>query len=398
MTAPAAVELGAAAKFIRGITFKPEDVVPIGTPGAAACMRTKNVQTELNLSDVWGIPESLVRRDDQYLIPGDILISSANSWNLVGKCCWVPNLPWRSTFGGFISVLRANPTMVDPRYLFRWFASDRTQVTVRSFGQQTTNISNLNVDRCSKLKLRLPPLPEQRRIAEILDKADALRSKRRAALAQLDTLTQSIFLDMFGDPATNPKGTPTARLGDLCTRITDGTHQPPVWSEAGHPFLFVSNIISGEIDFDTDKFISDSTHAELTRRCPIEIGDVLYSTVGSYGVPAVVRNPRKFAFQRHIAHLKPNRELLDPEFLRVMLGSQPLKQQADRFARGVAQKTINLSDIREYVVFQPHMDKQRQLTQRVMTVENMKVVLRTALADLDALFASLQHRAFRGEL
>ena len=206
MTASAVVELGDVAVFVRGITFKPDDVVPVGTPGAAACMRTKNVQAELDLSDVWGIPESFVRRDDQYLVPGDMLVSSANSWNLVGKCCWVPSLPWRSTFGGFISALRPNPVKVDPRYLFRWFASDRTQATVRSFGQQTTNISNLNVERCLKLKLRLPPLPEQRRIVEILDKADALRAKRRAALAQLDTLTQSIFLDMFGDPATNPKG------------------------------------------------------------------------------------------------------------------------------------------------------------------------------------------------
>ena len=288
-----------------------------------------------------------------------------------------------------------DPKVAEVRYLFHALSNQVANLVARGVGGAQPNISQGIV---KELALPLPPLPEQRRIAEILDKADALRAKRRAALTQLDTLTQSIFLDMFGDPSTNQKGTPTARLGDLCTRITDGTHQPPGWSEAGHPFLFVSNIVSGEIDFETNKFISDSTHAELTRRCPIEVGDVLYSTVGSYGVPVVVRTPRKFAFQRHIAHLKPNRELLDPEFLRVMLASPPLKQQADRFARGVAQKTINLSDIREYVVFRPSLEEQRQLTHRIVMVEKMKTVLRAALADLDALFASLQHRAFQGEL
>lgn len=83
------VPLGEVASFIRGITFKPEDVVPVGSSGSVACMRTKNVQSDLDLSDVWGIPEGLVKRSDQYLTAGDLLVSSANSWNLVGKCSWV---------------------------------------------------------------------------------------------------------------------------------------------------------------------------------------------------------------------------------------------------------------------------------------------------------------------
>ena len=181
--------MGDVASFIRGITFKPDDVVPVGSLGSVACMRTKNVQVELDLSDVWGIPESFVKRENQYLKPGDLLVSTANSWNLVGKCCWVPQLQWPATFGGFISVLRGNESRIEPRYLYHWFSSPRIKATVRSFGQQTTNISNLNIDRCEKLALLLPSLPEQRQIAEILDKADALRTKRRTALAQLDTLT-----------------------------------------------------------------------------------------------------------------------------------------------------------------------------------------------------------------
>ena len=184
----------------------------------------------------------------------------------------------------------------------------------------------------------------------------------------------------------------------MCTRITDGTHQPPTWSPTGNPFLFVSNVINGEITFDTQKFISDQTYAELTRRCPIDIGDVLYSTVGSYGVPAVVTTTRKFAFQRHIAHLKPDRNALDPSFSAQCLRHRRSTRQADQAARGVAQKTVNLADIREFLVFSPSLESQRDFSRHGVAVEQLRSTYRASLADLDALFASLQHRAFRGEL
>ncbi len=191
------VHLGDVASFVRGITFKPNDVVPVGSPRSVACMRTKNIQNEIDLSDVWGIPESFVKREDQYLKQGDLLVSTANSWNLVGKCCWVPQLQWPTTFGGFISVLRGDESRILPRYLYHWFSSPRIKVTVRSFGRQTTNISNLNIDRCRKLVLFLPSLCEQHRIAGILDKADVLRAKHRTALVELDALMVSLHHRAF---------------------------------------------------------------------------------------------------------------------------------------------------------------------------------------------------------
>ena len=168
MTRVTTARLGDVARFVRGITFKPEDVVPVGTQGSVACLRTKNVQAEVDLSDVWAVAEPLVKRSDQLLETGDTLVSSANSWNLVGKCTWIPELPWRASFGGFVSVLRPCREMVDPRFLFRWFSSDRIQRTVRSFGQQTTNISNLNIDRCRNLTFPLLPLSEQRRLLSLI--------------------------------------------------------------------------------------------------------------------------------------------------------------------------------------------------------------------------------------
>lgn len=336
------------------------------------------------------ITEEAIRGSATNCVPaGTVLLVTRTS---VGK---VALAAMDLCFSQDITAITPDPQRLDTSYLVRFLQTKQPHLERLARG---ATIKGVTREAVANLEIPLPPLAEQRRIAEILDRADALRAKRRAALARLDTLTQSIFLEMFGDPATNPKGWATTRLGDLCTRITDGTHQPPIWSETGHPFLFVSNIISGEINFDTQRFISDETHAGLTRRCPIEVGDVLYSTVGSYGVPAVVRTTRKFAFQRHIAHLKPDRGVLEPEFLRVMLASPPLYRQADGVARGVAQKTVNLSDIREFVVFRPSLKTQREFGRHVSRIDSLKTRYKFSLSQLDTLFASLQHRAFRGEL
>lgn len=232
----------------------------------------------------------------------------------------------------------------------------------------------------------------------MLDLGDVLKAKRQDSLGHLSGLVSSVFFEMFGDIRQNPKRLPVVPLGELCARITDGTHQSPTWSDAGCPFLFVKNIISGEIEFDTDKFISSETHHELTQRCPIEVGDVLYSTVGSYGVPAMVRTPRKFAFQRHIAHLKPNRLAVRSEYLRAALASTDVRAQADRVARGVAQKTLNLGEIERLSVLRPTLDEQDQFASAIARIEQLERVQADHLAWVNTLFASLQSRAFAGEL
>lgn len=250
----------------------------------------------------------------------------------------------------------------------------------------------------AKLDFPLPPLPEQHRIAAILDQAETLRTQRCTALALLDTLTQSIFLDMFGDPLTNTNRQRTAALGDLCTRITDGTHQSPTWETSGVPFLFISNIVDGQITFETHRSISEETYSELTRRCPIEVGDVLYTTVGSYGNAAIVETTKKFAFQRHIAHIKPDPKKADSVFISAMIQSYGVRRQVDKVAKGVAQKTVNLSDLKNLVVFAPPLPLQKTFATRIAAIEALKSTHRAALAELDALFASLQHRAFSGTL
>ncbi|NQW50201.1 MAG: restriction endonuclease subunit S [Rhodospirillales bacterium] len=388
------------ATFIRGITFKPEDVVPVGSPNSVACMRTKNVQAKLDLSDVWGVSAFFVKRRDQYLQPGDVLVSSANSWNLVGKCCWVPELPWQSTFGGFISALRPDMSKVDPRYLYRWFASDRVQTIVRSFGQQTTNISNLNVDRCLRLEIPLPPLVEQRRIATILDKADALRARRRAALAQLDALTQSVFLDMFGSPVTNPAGWPAVAFSEICDRVTVGIVVKPAsyYVPNGVPALRSLNIKPGKIVLEDLVYFSQSDNDTKLAKTKLRTNDVVIVRTGQPGTAAVVPSELDGVNAIDLLIASPQNELGDPTFLCTFFNSAGGRDLVLSKQRGQVQKHLNVGSLNEAIIPLPPIDLQRTFARRIGAIEKLKASHHASCAALDGLFASLQDRAFRGEL
>ena len=112
------VVLGEIAEFIRGVTYKPTDLMDNFSEGSIVCMRTANVQKLLDETDLLSIPRGLVRNEVKILREGDLLVSTANSWNLVGKCCWVPSLNYLATVGGFIAALRGDKTKVNLRYLY----------------------------------------------------------------------------------------------------------------------------------------------------------------------------------------------------------------------------------------------------------------------------------------
>lgn len=239
------------------------------------------------------------------------------------------------------------------------------------------------------IEIPLPPLDEQRRIAAILDKAEALRRKRRQALDLLNGLTQSIFLETIA--ASEPK---EVVLEELCEKITDGTHQAPAWAKQGIPFLFVSNVRRQKISFATEKHVSEQEYARLTKHSPIEPGDVLYTAVGSYGHTAVVPNGPRFVFQRHIAHLKPRRDAILPDFLALALESSGAKAQADRLARGVAQKTVTLGALKNLSLPVPSLQRQAEFVSVLQTIRENADCMEQALEYSEGLFASLQSRAF----
>ena len=247
-------------------------------------------------------------------------------------------------------------------------------------------------------QIPLPPLPEQRRIAEILDKVDALRAKRRQALAQLDTLTQSIFLDMFGDPVTNPMGWEQCVVGDVVHAAKDGPHVSPAYAESGVPFLSTRHIKLGEVVWEDLKYIEQDEANRQWKKCKPEFGDILYTKGGTTGIAARVTTSEPFAVWVHVALLKPIVNKVHPIWIEAMLNSAYCYTQSQRYTHGIANRDLGLKRMVKIQMYLPPLAEQRCFAAIVESIEQQKASQRAHLAELDTLFASMQSRAFRGEL
>ena len=395
------VALGDVANFVRGVTYKPTDLVENFSDGSVVCMRTANVQNDLDESDLLSIPRSFVKNDEKILREGDLLVSTANSWNLVGKCCWVPELKYESAIGGFIAALRSN-AKIDPRYLYRWFTTPETQANARNCGRQTTNISNMDLGRCLKLKIPLPSLPEQRRIATILDKADALRAQRRAAIAKLDELLQSVFIEMFGDPVMNPKGWVIGSLsayGSFKNGLNFGK------DESGVNIRYV-----GVGDFKSKAALKDFgklAFVELNR-LPAEDyflhdGDLLF--VRSNGnrelvgrCMAVYPGMEKVTYSGFCIRYRIADVSLRSTYVAHLFRSVPFRRLIFQGGQGANIQNINQQILSDLPIPIPDVGLQRQFATIVEKIEAQKHTMQRAAEMSNTFFASLQQHAFSGKL
>ena len=224
----------------------------------------------------------------------------------------------------------------------------------------------LNKAILSKIKIKVHCFSEQEKIVKILDEVAHVINKRKQQLQQLDELVKARFVEMFGDCENR------VAINDLCSIITDGTHQPPKFQNEGIPFIFVSNLANNTVTYNSEKFISDETYNELIKRTPIEIGDILLTTVGSYGHPAVVVENRKFLFQRHIAYLKPIHNLVNSFYMHSAMLSPDVQRQIEEKVKGIAQKTLNLSEIRKIIIPVPSIEEQNAFEVFIKQVDKSK--------------------------
>jgi len=241
----------------------------------------------------------------------------------------------------------------------------------------------------------------QRRIAEILDEADALRAKRRAALVQLETLTQSIFLDMFGDPATNPKGWPVASLGEFAAIITGFPFRSEEYVES-KPSLRLcrgANILPGRIDWSDLARWPENKSAQFAE-FSLKTGDVVIAMdrpwiSEGFKIAQVQSEDCPALLVQRVARLRGESQA-QGEFLFHLL-SQPVFTRHCRPTETTIPH-ISPKDIRSFVFPVPPNDLLFKFNQKTGSVNGLKLRQRATLNELDALFTSLQHRAFRGEL
>lgn len=188
--------LGSFVSIVRGITFPASEKNSEPAPGLVACLRTANVQAEIDWEDLLYIDSSFIRRDDQYLHTGDIVMSMANSRELVGKVSYVGSMPVeQATFGGFLGVIR--PYQLRPSYLMCFLRAPQVRASLIDSASQTTNIANISLEKLNPLAVALPPLTEQHRIVakvdELMALCDQLEQQADASLGAHQTLVETLL-------------------------------------------------------------------------------------------------------------------------------------------------------------------------------------------------------------
>jgi type I restriction enzyme S subunit len=325
--------------------------------------------------------------------PGDFLLTNSMSF---GR-------PYIMNTSGCIHdgwlVLSPRNQNVSPDFFYHLLGSDfvYAEFVRRAAG---ATVKNLNIDLVKGVQVPLPPMPEQRRIAEVLDRADALRAKRRAALSQLDTLTQSIFLDIVGDPSLNRKSWRVLSLREICSDISDIDHKMPDGVDEGVPFISAKDLLDdGRLSFENVKRISEDDFRRLSRKSKPARGDIIYSRIGvNLGKARLVEVDFDFLASYSCCTVKPNRTIVDQRFLCSVLDSPFILRQAHKGVRAIAVPDLGMNEIKNFRIPVPPMHVQSEFTRCVAAVSDLRVAQRSSLAKLDALFATLQHRAFRGEL
>lgn len=286
----------------------------------------------------------------------------------IGDTCIIGDEFKGCNVGRGIVPIRVKEDLMSLEFLKCQMDFDTMHDYIQSLSKGITLIQ-LNMEDLRKIAFIVPPVDLQKEYLSIVRQSD--KSK-----FTVGRRFKSQFIERFGgidEQHIRP-------LSEVCTLITDGTHNPPKFVNEGIPFLLVSNITGDVITYDTTKFITEATYNELIKRTPVEIGDVLLSTVGSYGHPALVEDSTKFSFQRHIALLKPNKTLIDSRFLHTSILAPDAQRQIDELVQGVAQKTLNLSAIKKIHIPVPSMDAQAAFIRFVRQSDKSKLSVQNKLS------------------
>jgi type I restriction enzyme, S subunit len=327
---------------------------------------------------------------------GDILI--ARMPDPIGRACIFPGDKKPCVTVVDICIVRPDPKIVDSNWLVHFINSNKFQRQISSWITGTTR-QRVSRGNLSNVEIPLPPLEEQKRIAAILDKADAIRRKRQQAIDLTDQLLRSVFLDMFGDPVTNPKGWKTEKLGTLVTTLSGGTPPKENKSYWSGEFPWVSpkdmkvNIIKDSQDHISETVFRNTNQKKIS---PNSILIVVRGMILVHTVPIGITS-RDVAINQDIKALVPKHKLW-PVFLMYCLKSMHsyLLGKVSTAAHGT--KRIEMDELLNVDIILPSIDMQQQFSFVVEKHQELIERLKNSNTGCQSLLDSVTQRAFSGEL
>lgn len=285
------------------------------------------------------------------------------------------------------------------------------------YALQSVNIPNLGYRRhfplFNKFSIPLPPFTEQQRIVDRIEslftKLDEAKEKAQAVMDSFETRKAAILHKAFTGELTakwreehgvRMESWEVRTLDSVCSSIFDGDHMPPPKAESGIPFLVISNVNTGHLTFENTRFVPQEYYDTLSDTRKPQLGDVLYTLVGSFGIPVVVNSKRPFCFQRHMALLRPID--VSPQFLWYILQTPEMYDKASPIATGTAQLTVPIKGLRAMTIPRPNIAEQVEIV-RILDgffarEQSAKEAAEAVLDQIDLMKKSILARAFRGEL
>ena len=401
MTEVATVPLGEIADIVRGVTFSKAEVTSNPTSGFLPVVRAGNIQDSLLLEkDLVYVPHEKVNVE-QILRSGDIIIcTSSGSSEVVGKTA-IAKRDWEGTFGAFCAGIRANSEICDPNYLFYYLRSPAFRSwTSRSSGASIKNIRKSELDL---FKIPLPSLLEQRRIASILTKADAIRRKRKQIFELADSLLKSIFIEMFGNLDTNPCGWGTYTVAEILkTDLQNGLYRPSSDYGSGVSILRIDSFYDGYL-VKSRPLKRLNVDPETITKYRLQNGDIVINRVNSrefLGKSALVEGlVEETVFESNMMRFRVDKEQINPRFFVDQLQTQYINRQILRASKdSVNQSSINQTDVRNFEIRVPPVELQEKYAAIVGKKTKTDRSLNEALSASSNLFRSLSQRVFNSEL
>jgi len=393
--------LGDHVKQVRGITYQSGDAIESADEGYLPILRSNNIEEgTLNFDGLIYVPEKLVK-EHQKILAGDLLLTaSTGSKKVIGKN-GAATKDMDASFGAFCKVIRAKES-IDQGYLKHFFQTPYYRRSIQDV-VNGANINNIKTEHINDLKIHLPPLSTQKKIAAILDSADAHRQKTKQLLAKYDELAQSIFLEMFGDPVTNPKGWEVKRLEDCTKKIGSGATPrggKDAYKDEGISLIRSLNIHDNEFKLKNLALI-DEEQANDLKNVIVEKGDVLFNITGASVcrcciVPEEILPAR---VNQHVSILRPS-SCLASEYLMHFMNSKNQKVKLFELATkgGATREAITKQDLQDMEILVPDLALQKKFS---LTMDNLKEQVLNLLKESDmseSLFNSLLQKAFKGEL
>lgn len=294
-------------------------------------------------------------------------------------------------------LIRPNPQKINPSYVHFWLQSFpiRQQIKglVKGIHLYPKDVANLSIS--------IPPLPEQKCIATILEKADSLRRLRRYALELSGTYLQVVFLEMFGDPDKNLQNWPTGRLYQICSKIFDCPHSTPIYSSTPTAYACIrsSDIQEGMLDWSTTKYVDYNEYQKRIQAHVPMPNEVVYCREGArFGNAAIIPNGKKVCLGQRMMLFQAAPNIATPEFIWAFLESESAHKQANRLVGGSASPHLNVGDIKEFITIIPPLPLQQNFAKIVQKYSRLQAQQQEAERQAEHLFQTLLHKAFQGEL